>query len=260
MNRQISQDHSPSTLPAVQLFIHKSITPNKTRCLRYHPSSPGITVYQHLTTIPNSLYSPLTEFAPNAQKSRNYLYATKTPFKICEQPFFIPRPILRNLGITYRRVPVLSIGKDVFPDNASFIEALQSLLEKEGRGLPRRPDDHAFDAWGYRSFWVILPCVPAELNNDQLQNDRKDLFPVFVRKDYARLQTNAASELRALMDVVEHEFLTEGGPWIGGGDSCGLADVGALKSGRCRACLGTLPNFHVSHSLADSHDRFTQSG
>jgi hypothetical protein len=173
-------------------------------------------------------YSSTTEFAPNAQKSRNYLYANNIPFKICEQPFFIPRPILRNIGITYRRVPVLSIGKDVFPDNASFIEALQSLLEKEGKGLKRRSDDHAYDAWGYRSFWVILPCVPTSLNNDQLQNDRKDLFPLFGRKDYARLQTNAASELRSLMTTVENEFLTEGGPWIGGGDYCGLADIHAM--------------------------------
>lgn len=77
---------------------------------------------------------------------------------------------------------------------------------------------------------MILPCVPPDLNNDQLQNDRKDLFPVFVRKDYARLQTNAASEMRALMDTAENEFLSEGGSWIGGEKSCGLADVRKFES------------------------------
>ncbi|SMR47146.1 unnamed protein product [Zymoseptoria tritici ST99CH_3D1] len=147
--------------------------------------------------------------------------------EICEQPFFIPRPILRNLGITHRRVPVLSIGKDVFPDNASFIDAIQLLLEKSGKGLKRSPADRSFEAWGYRSFWVALPCVPPEFNNAQLQNDRKDLFPLFGRKDYARLQTNAASEVRSLMDTVEHDFLAEGGPWIGGSE-CGLADIHAM--------------------------------
>lgn len=167
------------------------------------------------------------EFAPNAQKSRNYLYATKTPFKICEQPFFIPRPILRNIGITYRRVPVLSIGKDIFPDNASFIDALQALLEKQGKGLKRRIDDRAYEAWGYRSFWIALPCVPTDFNTKQLQNDRKDLFPLFGRPDYARLQENAASEVRSLMVTIEEDFLKDGGPWIAGAE-CGLADIHAV--------------------------------
>ena len=90
-------------------------------------------------------------FAPNAQKSRLYLYTTNTPFSICEQPFALPRPTLTDLGITYRRVPILSIGKDVFPDNASFLEAMQMLLEKEGRALKEGPWDRACEAWGYVS-------------------------------------------------------------------------------------------------------------
>jgi len=95
-------------------------------------------------------------FAPNAQKSRLYLYITKTPFSICEQPFALPRPTLTDLGITYRRVPVLSIGKDVFPDNASFLEAMQSLLEKEGKALRESPWDKACEAWGYVSDSIVF--------------------------------------------------------------------------------------------------------
>lgn len=93
-------------------------------------------------------------FAPNAQKSRLYLYLTRSPFSICEQPFALPRPALTDLGITYRRVPVLSIGKDVFPDNASFLTAMQELLGREGKGLFLREGawDKACEAWGYVSF------------------------------------------------------------------------------------------------------------
>jgi hypothetical protein len=95
-------------------------------------------------------------FAPNAQKSRLYLYLTETPFSICQQPFALPRPDLTDLGITYRRVPVLSIGKDVFPDNASFLETMQMLLEKEGKALKEGPWDKALEAWGYVSFLFYL--------------------------------------------------------------------------------------------------------
>ncbi|KAK3680049.1 hypothetical protein LTR78_000426 [Recurvomyces mirabilis] len=164
------------------------------------------------------------QFAPNAQKSRNYLYASSTPFKICEQPFVIPRPILQDLGITYRRVPVLSIGKDVFCDNTSFIDAMQQLLGS--KGLKKAASDRAWEAWGYRTFWICLPCVPAELITEDLGKDRKDLFPVFARKDFATLRQNGLSELRSLLDTAEHEFLSGNKPYINGQD-LSLADIHA---------------------------------
>lgn len=116
------------------------------------------------------------QFAPNGQKSRNYLYATRTPFKVCEQPFVLPRPDLLALGITYRRVPVLSIGKDIFCDNTSFLDAMQALLEQEGRALRKGKSDRAFEAWGYRSFWIALATVPKELVTEDLGKDRKEMF------------------------------------------------------------------------------------
>lgn len=168
------------------------------------------------------------QFAPNAQKSRNYLYATKTPFKICEQPFVLPRPILTNIGITYRRVPVLSIGKDVFCDNTSFIDAMQVILTKEGKGkeLKCSSADRAFEAWGYRSFWICLACVPADLITEELAKDRANLFPIFARKDFATLRQNGLSELRSLLQTAETEFLAAG-PFING-VLLTLADVHAM--------------------------------
>nr|OQO29789.1 hypothetical protein B0A51_03704 [Rachicladosporium sp. CCFEE 5018] len=168
------------------------------------------------------------QFAPNAQKARNYLYATQTPFKICEQPFVIPRPILQNLGITYRRVPVLSIGKDVFPDNTTFIDAMQELLQPQGKGLKRGAFDRAFEQWGYRSFWIALPCLPAEFITPQLAKDREELFPVFAREDFGSLQNNGRSEFRAFLESAENDFLNNEGPCIGGGQEPALADIHAI--------------------------------
>ncbi|WPG99533.1 Hypothetical protein R9X50_00234900 [Acrodontium crateriforme] len=166
------------------------------------------------------------QFAPNAQKSRNYLYATKTPFKICEQPFVLPRPILSAIGITYRRIPVLSIGKDVFCDTISFMDAMQSLLGSQG--LRKSPGDRAFEAWGYRSFWICLAVVPSKLVTKELATDRADLFEVFSRTDFADLRQNAFGELRSLFDTAENEFLTSEGSFIGGANDCGMADIHAI--------------------------------
>ena len=56
-----------------------------------------------LTEPPVVLYD--YQFAPNAQKARNLLTMCGIPFKVCEQPFVQPRPILKDLGVTYRRIP-----------------------------------------------------------------------------------------------------------------------------------------------------------
>lgn len=197
-------------------------------------------------------------FAPNAQKSRLYLYLTKTPFSIREQPFVLPRPDLTALGITYRRVPVLSIGKDVFPDNASFLAAMQELLKAEGRGRALRESiwDGACEAWGYvsdffslysvavsvrsccvdefssnkqRSFWIALACLDPDFLSEELAKDRADLFPVFARKDFAGLQNSARSEFRAFLEGAEGGFLKDGeGPFVGGEQEVGMADVHAV--------------------------------
>lgn len=168
---------------------------------------------------------PLDQFAPNAQKARNLLNATGIPFQVCEQPFVLPRPIMKDLGITYRRIPVNSIGKDVYCDNRIFLEAVQSIFPD--RALPRTPADAAYEQFGYRSFWVALPIVNASLITPALAKDREKLFAVFSREDFATLKPNGLAEMKCLLDVVENEFLSHGKPWIAG-DRCGVADIHAI--------------------------------
>ena len=90
------------------------------------------------------------QYAPNAQRARNLLNITKIPYTICEQPFVQPRPILQNLGITYRRVPVNAIGKDVYVDNRVFLDAILEIFrnEKGVMELVRTKHDNAYEAFG----------------------------------------------------------------------------------------------------------------
>lgn len=59
-----------------------------------------------------------------------------------------------------------------------------------------------------------------------LGKDRKDLFPVFARADFASLRQNGLSELRSMIETAETEFLSGEGPFIG--SECGLADIHAM--------------------------------
>lgn len=165
------------------------------------------------------------QFAPNAQKSRNLLSMCGLPFQTCDQPFVMPRPILTDLGVTYRRIPVNAIGRDLYADNRVFLEAIQTIFPEKAGTLAKSPSDHAYESFGYRTFWVGLPLVPAKLVSKEMKEDRKELFAVFSRADYASLRPSALAGFRQILDIVEKDFLTEG-PWIGG-PKCSIADIHA---------------------------------
>lgn len=143
----------------------------------------------------------------------------------------LPRPDLRRLGITHRRIPVNAIGRDVYLDGRPFLAALQRLAPTPLRASPA---DAAYDALGYRSFAALLPLVPAALLGPDAIADRAQTLPIFARKDYPELRPSAKAELRELMHGLERDVLGKGhgqapaaGPWIGGHADPGIADVHA---------------------------------
>jgi glutathione S-transferase len=170
------------------------------------------------------------QFAPNAQKARNLLHHLNLPYRSVPQPFFIPRNDILDLGITYRRVPVCCIGKDVYPDNRTFLDAILNMFPDEAKNaglLPRPCDESAFEMFGYRTFWICLPLVPKELNSKQLQEDRMSLFKVFAAENYEELRPSALAEFRAVLDDVENEFLGDGRRFVGG-ERLSVSDLHAM--------------------------------
>lgn len=168
------------------------------------------------------------QFAPNAQKARNLLHATNIHYRTCPQPFVYPRPILQDLGITYRRIPLISISKDVFIDNRAIIDSIEEILPD--RALPTTKHDHAYDAFGYRMFWVMLASLPMSFLTPEIIKDRSDVFAVLGKPNYKELRPSAIAELRSFFQVIEDDFLrdaTEPEPYINGA-KCGLSDVHAV--------------------------------
>ena len=96
------------------------------------------------TSIPEVVFFDY-QFAPNAQKARNLLNVMGVPFTCCEQPFVLPRPDLTDIGITYRRVPVVAIGKDLFCDNRPLVE--NALRIWKDKAIPTSPADHAYESF-----------------------------------------------------------------------------------------------------------------
>lgn len=70
--------------------------------------------------------------------------------------------------------------------------------------------------------------MPASLVTPQLGADRKRLFPIFAREDFASLRGNGLGELRALFEQVETEFFNDQGPFVGGAWEVGMADLHSI--------------------------------
>ncbi|KAF2487121.1 hypothetical protein BDY17DRAFT_319685 [Neohortaea acidophila] len=171
------------------------------------------------------------QYAPNAQRARNLLNLTGLKYSICEQPFVQPRPIVQNLGITYRRVPVNAIGKDVYPDNRTFLDAILTIFadEKGVKELVRSKHDEGYEAFGYRMFWNLLEILPDTVYNETMVKDRADLYSMLSKHDYREVRPAAIQAFKQFLDIIEHDFLADvdsNGPWIAGAKP-GVADLQA---------------------------------
>ncbi|KAI5927422.1 hypothetical protein F4810DRAFT_706789 [Camillea tinctor] len=65
--------------------------------------------------------------SPYAKRVIWYLTLRKIPFSQCLQPHVLPRPDVAALGIAYRRIPLMSIGRDVYLDTRLILNKLEQL-------------------------------------------------------------------------------------------------------------------------------------
>lgn len=66
--------------------------------------------------------------SPFGKKLELVLLFKQLPYSICTTTRIPPRPALLALGINYRRIPVLSIGNEVYTDTSIAVLALEELF------------------------------------------------------------------------------------------------------------------------------------
>lgn len=144
-------------------------------------------------------------------------------YKKCDQPVVLPRPDLEALGITYRRIPLLAVGKDVYCDSTKIIDLTLSKLAKSG-ALATSPADKAWEDWGISTFKLGIFLVPEQAMKPDFIKDRKTIFPALTRPDFLALRPSAVAGFRQRCKEVEDIFLAKGGPFINGGN-LSVADI-----------------------------------
>ncbi|KAI5366271.1 putative Thioredoxin-like superfamily [Septoria linicola] len=137
-----------------------------------------------------------------AQKTKLLLTASGVPFERVEVPNVLPRRDLESIGITYRRVPILAVGKDIYCDSKVIFDV-----------------DNAWEQWGFNAFADTLGLAPSALMTPAFVTDRKTIYPLLARSDFNTLRPSALADLISRLTYLEHTvFPHSPGPFLFGAE------------------------------------------
>ncbi|KAF7196875.1 hypothetical protein HII31_01793 [Pseudocercospora fuligena] len=165
-----------------------------------------------------------------------YLNLRRLPFTQIRVPPNMPRLILQErLGINYRRIPIMSIGRDIYIDTRLMLAKLETFFPENrlgaedafGSGVEDLLENFVIDGG---PFWRTAGCIPptAPLMKDEVW--KKDRFDGsgggFTKQALLDNRSWSISQLRIYYSLVE-KMLEDGRQWILGGDNPGLAEIHA---------------------------------
>lgn len=179
-----------------------------------------------------------------ASKVCHYLALRGIPYSQCLQPITMPRPDLAALGVKYRRIPVLSLGRDIYCDTLLILQKLEEWYPRDGdyRAISAtdptgRAMERLLEKWtDVVVFGAAAAAIPSELElckDEVFQKDREELWGrSWKKEEQDRLKPAALANLVANFDFLE-DLLGDGRMWILNGDGPALADVHGMFACRC---------------------------
>ncbi|KAF3909630.1 hypothetical protein AA313_de0207039 [Arthrobotrys entomopaga] len=185
-------------------------------------------------------------FSPVARRIVWYLNLRNIPYSQCMQPNILPRPDVALLGIAYRRIPILSIGRDVYLDSRLIISKLEQLYPPspshpsisattgDQKAIERLLEFFMMDGGIFRAAGTSLPPTLPIMKDPAFLKDRAEFAGVALTgvgkpgiEKAARRPTNL-SEVRDAIALLESSVLADGREWVLGTPGPMLADIEAI--------------------------------
>lgn len=175
-----------------------------------------------------------------ASKVTAYFALRGIPFSRCEQPITQPRPDLAALGVQYRRIPLLAMGRDIYCDTLLILEKLEatyhsSQFKKISASDPKdKALERLLEKWtDVVVFKSAAACISTDLDlmkDPNFQKDREALWGRgWSKEEQDKLRPPALAEMRSNWDFLE-DLLSDGRKWVlGGEEGPMLADIHGKK-------------------------------
>jgi glutathione S-transferase len=178
----------------------------------------------------------LWSFSAWASKITAYFALRGIPHTRCEQPITLPRPDITSLGVNYRRIPVMAIGRDIYCDSLIILEKLEDLYPNHKHiGAKNKSDlalEKLLEKWTdvvvFKAAAAVIPTDMELMKDPKFQKDREELWGrPWSKEEQEKLRPAALANLRANFEFLE-DVLSDGREWIlGNTDGPQLADIHA---------------------------------
>ncbi|KAI5237983.1 hypothetical protein E4T43_07719 [Aureobasidium subglaciale] len=164
-----------------------------------------------------------------------YLKLANIKYSECIQPPIMPRPDLAALGISYRRIPVLAVGRHVYCDSRLILQVLQERypLPNTSLSASQKAVQRLLQDWNHdQIFWHATRCLPYERSalgkNPAFLADRSEAMGrPFRIEDMIKDRLESYNYIRAMFQTLE-DLLEDGRDWIVDSAVPSPADVDAV--------------------------------
>lgn len=183
------------------------------------------------SSVPNDIVLFHYEFSPYARRIVWYLHLRKIRYAQCLVTNIMPRPALSGLNVSYRRIPVLSHGREIYCDTRLILSALESIFPPSSQhpGIsPKTTEEKALAKLliRYHSdaniFWSSVRLLPSDLpimKDEKWLKDREQFGTGKISPEkWESEKPQALLRTRDLFVLLE-EMLVDGREWLGQGTS-----------------------------------------
>ncbi|KAH7326004.1 hypothetical protein B0I35DRAFT_474709 [Stachybotrys elegans] len=174
-------------------------------------------------------------YSPYARRLIWYLSLRGISYTQCMQPPMMPRPDLGRLGVRYRRIPVMTIGRDVYLDTQLQISKLEEMYPSvprlgassgEQKALQKLLSVLMIDAGAFQNGVQLLPTNLPLLKNEAYFKDRSDFIGAELSAESMNKRRPAAIvEMQRIFDFLETTLLADGRDWILNTEGPSLGDI-----------------------------------
>ncbi|KAK7192040.1 hypothetical protein DPSP01_003907 [Paraphaeosphaeria sporulosa] len=187
------------------------------------------------TVVPNDIVLFNYPSSPFGRRIQWYLQLRAIEYALVEQPVMMPRTDLEKLGVKYRRIPILAIGRDVYLDTRLILRTLEKKFPdgKLGSDKPEQQfiekllDKYMVEGPVFQQTAGLVPS--AFLKDPSFAKDRKGfLGRNWTPDELDEGRPESLVFVRNLFDLLETTILADGRNWVLGTERPSLADIQAI--------------------------------
>ena len=167
-----------------------------------------------------------------ASKVRNPSVDNDLPTQF--QPVYLPREDINALGVNYRRIPIMSIGRNVYCDTRLILLKLEERFPSGALGASQpqqKAVEKLLESWTIdggifvRAAQVIPPQMPL-LNDPKFIKDREDYTGrSWDKKNIEAIRPEGLAHVRDAFVFLETGLLADGRQWVLETEEPSLADI-----------------------------------